>query len=371
MARFWPMREKGGESKAPASAQNPKMSQEERIAFALEAIKEGDGQRLRLALDEGLDPSQRDAKGSALIHRAALWDSAEALRELARRGADLEARDPDGRTPLMGAARAQAREAAAALLELGADPNAAVEGMGFTALHYAASKGDAPIIQKLAQAGASLEARDKDQDTPLCWASENGHELGIRALLEAGASLEARGKSQMTPLMWAAREGQAKAARELILSGASLQASDANGWSPLHHAAQKGGEEIVSMMLERGADPKAQTRDGDQPDTVANELLVRRMLQSRIRSQEEREKRKAMLLDLEKGAQEKALERLSEEVRRLASELREQQLLLRSALGLREGAQRPEPEQSARSERGQKDGELTRPAKGVPRGKRA
>ena len=50
-----------------------------------------------------------------------------------------------------------------------------------TALHYAAAQGHADIIQLLAKAGAKLEAKDKDGETPFNVAGNN---LKIRKLIQ-------------------------------------------------------------------------------------------------------------------------------------------------------------------------------------------
>ena len=63
---------------------------------------------------------------------------------------------------------------------------AAGQPYGLTPLHFAAGHGLA-ATQSLLEAGASVDAVDKEGDTPLHYAADKGHADVARALLEAGA----------------------------------------------------------------------------------------------------------------------------------------------------------------------------------------
>jgi ankyrin repeat protein len=102
-------------------------------------------------------------------------------------------------------------------------------------LHRAAEAGDARAIEAMVACGFPVDARDKDQVTPLQRASMEGHADAVRALLASGADVAAQdGMFAATPLIWAV-EGRRHAApgadhvgvaRILIAAGSPLD------WTP-------------------------------------------------------------------------------------------------------------------------------------------
>ena len=113
---------------------------------------------------------------------------------------------------------------------------------GGTALHMAATLGDAKSIVALVAEGAPLEAQEKRGLTPLHTAAMQGHVEAIGALVDAGAVLEAQTKEGQTPLDLAAMFGHTKAIVALAASGATMKTQvPRTGSLPLHTASLRTG----------------------------------------------------------------------------------------------------------------------------------
>ncbi|MDT8915661.1 ankyrin repeat domain-containing protein [Amycolatopsis sp. PS_44_ISF1] len=126
---------------------------------------------------------------------AARNNRVDALRVLATRGTDLDA-DVYRGTALTWAVARGRLAAVRTLLALGAEVNRVgtfggpEHGMGITALHLAAQRGDLDVITTLVEAGADLTARDgRWNSTPEGWAEACG-EPEARALLQRLTSPE-------------------------------------------------------------------------------------------------------------------------------------------------------------------------------------
>jgi uncharacterized protein len=161
---------------------------------------------------------------------------------------------------------AKARDAAAvrALLKQGADVNAA-QGDGMTALHWAASNGDAALTQMLLSAGANIRATTRlGAITPLLMASQAGHAQVVATLLAAGADANSSTATGATALMLAARSGSTETVTRLVETGADVNAREKGfGQTALMVAAGLDRADVVRLLLARGADWKAASSIAD------------------------------------------------------------------------------------------------------------
>ena len=141
------------------------------------------------------------------------------------------------------------------LLKQGADVNAA-QGDGMTALHWAASHGDADQARMLIYAGARVDAMTRNGNyTPLLLAAKNGNAAVAKALLEAGASANAKTTSGgASPLHFAAAQGNVDVINALVDKGAVVDARD-GAWdeTPLMWAAAYNRVDALQALIKRGA----------------------------------------------------------------------------------------------------------------------
>lgn len=146
------------------------------------------------------------------------------------------------------------------LVDKGANVNAVAEGFEdysmtyeVTALHLAARNGHEKVLDILLNNGADIDSQTERGETALHLAAEKGHVGAIALLLNKGANLEAKSRREYTPIRVAALRGQEACAKILIERGADLSVAP-NGNSLLYLAALGGNAELVQLLLEKGFD---------------------------------------------------------------------------------------------------------------------
>ncbi len=151
--------------------------------------------------------------------------------------------------------RATVKKVKACLVD-GADANER-DKWGFSPLHFAAAFNDDPdVITVLIEAGAELEARDKEWGaTPLHWAAWSNDNPGIIiALLDGGADLFARDIRDSTPLHAAAEQSNNPAIVAALLdSGADINLRDA-GRLPWEYARDNSALKDTDVYMRLSGD---------------------------------------------------------------------------------------------------------------------
>jgi ankyrin repeat protein len=204
-------------------------------------------------------PDARDQR-SALVLAAELTDS-HLLRALIGKGADVN-RAHAGLTPLLATTRAchaGRPEMVTSLIANGADP-ARADADGNTPLHHAALCAEAAVAAILIDAQAPLEARNRNQATPLAVAAEAANWPVLRFLAEHGAHPDAA-----LPAAAGIADDDPAGVRLLLKHKAHVNAVDALGASALLHAAREGHVEIARALLDANADAALTDRYGTTP----------------------------------------------------------------------------------------------------------
>lgn len=125
------------------------------------------------------------------------------------------------------------------------------------ALFKAVKAGNLEAVRALlAHDPSSVDARDKDDSTPLHWAAWKGHAPIVEALLDAGAAIDAENQNGhwgSTPLHAAAHGNQRAAAELLIQRGANVNARRPDGHTPLTETKVHDAKAVARLLLEHGA----------------------------------------------------------------------------------------------------------------------
>jgi uncharacterized protein len=135
------------------------------------------------------------------VPEAAMTGDVATVKALLKSGADVNAALGDGVTGLHWAARQGHEELANTLIVAGANVKATTRFGAITPLHLAAERGAGAIVAALVKAGADANAATATGATPLMFAAGAGDVASITALLDAGAEIEAKERDrEHTPL---------------------------------------------------------------------------------------------------------------------------------------------------------------------------
>jgi hypothetical protein len=178
-----------------------------------EAVRVDDVRRVQSLLARGFDPNSVEPErfDTALIMSVRLKSSRVFSALLQGQDVNLNARSLNGDTALMIAAYQPDIPRALALIGKGAEINR----VGWTALHYAAASGSIPIIQRLLDESAFIDAESPNKTTPLMMAARGGHSAVVKLLIDEGADPTLKNEAEMTAADFARAQGFKELARLL------------------------------------------------------------------------------------------------------------------------------------------------------------
>jgi cytohesin len=324
-------------------------------------VLEGNIEAVKKHLASGADVNAKTKfTRTTLLHTASLLNRMEIAELLIIAGYEVNAKDADGTTPLdiairrynskmadllrkhggkygslYTAVRAKDLEGVNELLTAGANVNEKVlggltpldwsrskeidhllrkHGGKYSSIHYAVAAGDVEAVKQHLAAGADVNAKDEDGQTPLDRAvkfnvtteiadllrkhgGKTGEELkpvepvaeaakpepptakapdisihdaveegnieAVKQHLAAGTDVNVKGGRMVgTPLHYAALEAHKEIIELLIAKGADVNAKDKHGRISLHLAALGGHKEIAELLIAKGADVNAKGMTG-------------------------------------------------------------------------------------------------------------
>ncbi len=185
-------------------------------------------------------------------------------------GLEPEARDGLGWTALHYAALDGSREELALLLSQGLNVDGANYG-GYTPLHLATIGGKLAAMEDLLEAGADVNAEGGNGWTPLHWAAAGSSPAAVETLLAGGARANSLDGEGLSPLHFAALAASAASAELLLAAGAEtdIAGTDEVRMTPLHLAALRGSPEVAVALLEAGAFADSRDAEGRTPLHIA------------------------------------------------------------------------------------------------------
>lgn len=120
------------------------------------------------------------------------------------------------------------------------------------AIHLAAEKGSAPIVEMLLKNGTDVDALNQTDQTSLHCASRSGREDVVKLLLENDSFVNAQDENKQTPLHGAAAHGYEAIVRMLLWAGADTQAKNSAFKRPYTLAKGRGYASVLQTLDDYG-----------------------------------------------------------------------------------------------------------------------
>ena len=121
---------------------------------------------------------------------------------------------------------------------------------GFSAVHWAAKRGDVEMLETLYSYGAPLSVPTLGDAKmyPVHWAASDGKIAAIHFFLEKRQDINVQDANGCTPIAVAVQHKHITCVIFLFKNGADLLICDVNGDNPLHWAAYKGHLDLVGFL---------------------------------------------------------------------------------------------------------------------------
>jgi hypothetical protein len=120
------------------------------------------------------------------------------------------------------------------------------------------------IAQLLLGSGASLDVRNRDQETLLHLTCDNEWPDVSNLLIDHDSDMDSKGDHGLIPLHTAPANGHLVIVGLLLESdrGSDVNLREAKRCTPLHYASKYGHLEVAQLLMERGVDVNSHTRNG-------------------------------------------------------------------------------------------------------------
>jgi ankyrin repeat protein len=235
----------------------PRQAQASPNVLLAKAVEANDLAGVEAGLAQGAFADTHELNSNNPVSCLAAWRGQTAiLKALLEHGARADTRTSlDHLTLLMCAAHSAQADAVALFLAYKVKVNLQ-DVRGTTALMMV---GDAEILRMLVNTGADKELRDKRGRTALLVYADYGIRGGVEFLADAGAKVNARDREGNTPLILASGweqgdmgilnpEGRLAIVKFLLKRGADLRAKNHAGTTALMAASKHGYPEIVALL---------------------------------------------------------------------------------------------------------------------------
>ena len=229
-----------------------------------------------LLLDRGIDGNRTNENGETALFAACRLDHADVIGVMLAGGVDASVVNADGMTSfhvavdganLNAVNQLLAWEFSDRLLDAVTTPDAD------TALHLAAKKGDAAMLDRLLDADAALGVQNRSGETAFYIAARTLADQTPAQFLKRGANPYTAPERDMLVLNRACMDGHIKLARDILVMEADVIdiQNPQDGKTSLLLAVENRQDAVVGLLLEFGANPNIADNLGWYPIHAASE----------------------------------------------------------------------------------------------------
>ncbi|XP_039280721.1 serine/threonine-protein phosphatase 6 regulatory ankyrin repeat subunit B isoform X2 [Nilaparvata lugens] len=145
------------------------------------------------------------------------------------------------------------------------------DGLGCTALHYAAGQGHLEVVSMLVEAGCQLDVCDSVSQTPLHLAAAHGHTAVVELMIDAChnptrqnqlVNMETGDSRRLSALHLAAARGHWRTCAALLVRGAHVNALDSRDRTPLYVAVARHQLKTARLLLRHAANVNIEEEHG-------------------------------------------------------------------------------------------------------------
>ncbi len=226
----------------------------------LGAIKSNDLSRVKVLLHNGADISIADDDSDNVLMYAALYSTAECMRQLLEKGANPNARNKLGETPIMWCSHDI--EKTKLLLEYKADVNAKTKEGNTAFLVACVGKSQLEMIKLYLEHGADPLLKNNRNHTSLMRVAIYGDTASARLLVNKGVNINEKKGAGETALFNAIKSGNREMLLWLLANGADANVKDNYKATPLSYAVIVNDMEMVKALLEKTTGINEQDIDG-------------------------------------------------------------------------------------------------------------